>query len=190
MSNDNHHQGAKTMDILSDDNFGLLLKASAVTLPTKIHKTLRMVEDGKLTKEAATQVFAHLATERYGADRLAVSKFMADGDGQRLCNAMVVAERAVKLNERANPASEQRPQPEPSAEQPSEAPTTNADENTPNKFAAYAKEMIDAHAAQNGISQHHAIDDLLKTSPYFRILLNAAKGQTVQHSRATQEVSA
>ena len=34
MSSD--HQGANAMNILDNDNFELLLKASAVTLPTKI----------------------------------------------------------------------------------------------------------------------------------------------------------
>ena len=77
-----------------------------------------MVEDGQLSGDAATQVFAHLASERYPGDKLAVSKFMADGDGSRLNNAMVVAERTAKMtgsyDQSNNPASEQRPQPEPS----------------------------------------------------------------------------
>jgi hypothetical protein len=180
------------MHIMNDENFGLLLKAAVVTLPTKIEKTIQMAEKGELGNDAS-RIFAFLASERYPGDRLAISKFMSDEDGSRLNNALVRAERAAKLqghfDPSHNPANEQKPQPEPNVAHPSEEPTTNADEDTPSKFAAYAKEMIDAHAAQNGISQHHAIDDLLKTSPYFRILLNAAKGQTVQHSRATQEIS-
>ena len=84
------------MDILDNENFDLLLKAATISLPTKIHKSLRMVESGALSKEAATQVFAHLASERYPGDKLGLSKFLADGDGARLMNAMVVAERTAK----------------------------------------------------------------------------------------------
>ena len=100
------------MDILSNDNFSLLLKAETITLSTKIYKSLRMVESGALSKEAATQVFAHLASERYPGDKLALAKFMADGDGARLCNAMVIAERLAKTN----PAKLQRPAKKPKVE--------------------------------------------------------------------------
>ena len=163
------------MDILSDDNFGLLLKMSSATLPTKIFKTIQMAEKGELDTEAATQIFKFLAEERYPGDCLAVSKFMADDDGSRLNNVLVRAERAAKI-ERYNPANQQRPASQPDVEHLSDEASTGGDD-TPNKWAAYAQEMAVAHAQQNQISIHHAYDDLLKTSQYFRLLLRAAKGK-------------
>lgn len=174
------------MDTLSDENFGLLIKMANITVPTKIYKTIEMAEAGKLSGKAASDVFQFLAQERYPGTKLAVSKFMADDDGSRLNNVLVRAERAAKI-ERYNPANQQRPAPQPDVEHPSEEPTTG-DGDTPGKFAVYAKEMIDAHSRQTGLSAHHSIDELLKTSQYFRLLLRAAKGQ-VHHSRATQELS-
>ena len=162
------------MDILSDDNFGLLLKMASATLPTKIFKTIDMAEKGELGN-AGPQIFRFLAEERYPGDRLAVSKFMADDDGSRLNNVLVRAERAAKI-ERYNPANQQRPASQPDVEHPSDEATTGGDD-TPNKWAAYAQEMAVAHAQQNQISIHHAYDDLLKTSQYFRLLLRAAKGK-------------
>jgi hypothetical protein len=160
------------MDILSNENFDLLLKSAAVTMPTKIFKTIKMAEAGELGGKGASDIFNFLAAERYPRDKLAVSKFMADEDGGRLNNALVRAERAAKI-EHYNPANEQKPQPQPDVEHPSNEPTHNA----PNKFANAAQEMAVAHANQNQISIHHAYDDLLKTSQYFRLLLRAAKGK-------------
>jgi hypothetical protein len=162
------------MNYLSDDNYGNLLKMASITLPTKIHKTIEMAEKGELGNDAS-RVFRFLAEERYPGDRLAVSKFMADDDGSRLNNVLVRAERAAKI-EHYNPANQQRPASQPDVEHPSEEATTGG-EDTPNKWAAYAQEMAVAHANQNGISIHHAYDDLLKTSQYFRLLLRAAKGK-------------
>jgi hypothetical protein len=168
MSNE---QGEKAMNILSNENFDLLLKTAAVTMPTKIHKTIEMAEAGELSGSVASRVFNHLAGERYPGNPLAISKFMADEDGGRLNNALVRAERAAKI-QHYNPASEQTPAPQPSVEKPSDEPTHNAQ----NKFANAAQEMAVAHANQNKFSIHHAYDDLLKNSQYFRLLLAAAKG--------------
>ena len=179
------------MDILDNDNFDLLLKASAVTLPTKIYKTLRMVEDGQLTKDAATQVFARLASERYPGDRLAVSKFLSDGDGSRLMNAMVASERVAKMtgsnDMQSNPANRQRPQPEPDVEHPSEDVTFNTD-GAPNKFAAAAREMAVGHAKLLGLSLQDAMTDLIENSQYYRLLLRAA-GESFDKDARSAEIS-
>ena len=172
------------MNMLSDENFDLLIKSAAVTMPTKIFKTVEMVEAGKLSGATAAYAFNHLAAEAFPGDKLAVSKFL-NGEGQALSNAMVRAERTEKIH-RVNPASEQAPQPEPGVEHPSEEPTHNATD----KFAAAAQEMAEAHVkAGLAPSIHHAYSDLLQNNAYFRLLLKASNGQ-VQHSRASQEASA
>ena len=181
------------MNVLSDENFDLLIKSAGVTGPTKVYKATQLAEAGKLSGKVGSEIFNFLASERYGSDKLAVSKFMADSDGQALNNALVRAESAAKRGERRepfaldshNPANDQRAAATPNLEDADEETETNATEgfargsDTPNelrsKYARYAKEMILAHAQQEGVSEHHAIDALLRTSPYFRQILSASK---------------